>query len=189
MPASLVAATQSLEANTQSKETASPPAQETFLGAVGDDSFENMPIGADRSPLRRPRQPHARLPRVRPRANGTSACSLPSPSCRPASLRRSSMVPRLRTLPSPASPRPCPIRGLSRRELSVCPGSSRSRASDSHCSTGDKCRRHRSRRTRRALRNRSLSNIEPVCGTPKSKLENGAQRPAPETRPSRTEMP
>src|SRR5258705_8787054 len=58
MPASLVAATQSLEANTQSKETASPPAQETFLGAVGDDSFENMPIGADRSPLRRPRQPH-----------------------------------------------------------------------------------------------------------------------------------
>ena len=31
---------------------------------------------------------------------------LPSPSSRPASLRRSSMAPRLRTLWSPASPRP-----------------------------------------------------------------------------------
>ena len=36
---------------------------------------------------------------------------------------------------------------------------------------------------------RSLSAIEPVCGPPKWKLQNGAQRPAPETRPSRTEMP
>jgi hypothetical protein len=37
--------------------------------------------------------------------------------------------------------------------------------------------------------NRSLSTVEPVCGTPKWKLENGAQRPAPETRPARTEIP
>src|ERR1700730_10862184 len=34
--------------------------------------------------------------------------------------------------------------------------------------------------------NRSLSNIEPVSATPKRKLKNGDQRPAPETRPSRT---
>jgi hypothetical protein len=37
--------------------------------------------------------------------------------------------------------------------------------------------------------NRSPSTVEPVCGTPKWKLENGAQRPAPETRPARTEKP
>jgi hypothetical protein len=37
--------------------------------------------------------------------------------------------------------------------------------------------------------NRSLSTIEPVCGTPKWKLENDAQRPASETRPARTEIP
>ena len=37
--------------------------------------------------------------------------------------------------------------------------------------------------------NRSLSTIEPVCGTPKWKLENGAQRPAPEIRPARIEKP
>jgi hypothetical protein len=37
--------------------------------------------------------------------------------------------------------------------------------------------------------NRSLSAIEPVSATAKRKLENGEQRPAPETRPSRTEMP
>ena len=37
--------------------------------------------------------------------------------------------------------------------------------------------------------NRSLLNIEPVSATPKRKLKNGAQRPAPETRPSRTETP
>jgi hypothetical protein len=37
--------------------------------------------------------------------------------------------------------------------------------------------------------NRSLSTIEPVCGTPKWKLEDGAQRPAPETRPARIEKP
>ena len=36
---------------------------------------------------------------------------------------------------------------------------------------------------------RSLSAIEPVSATAKRKLENGAQRPAPETRPSRTRMP
>jgi hypothetical protein len=30
---------------------------------------------------------------------------------------------------------------------------------------------------------------KPVCGTPKWKLENGAQRPAPETRPARNEKP
>jgi hypothetical protein len=66
--------------------------------------------------------PSPRLPSVRPRANGTSASSLPSPSCRPASSRRSSMAPRLRTLRSPALPRPCPIRGPSRK-----------RGLDSHC--------------------------------------------------------
>src|SRR2546429_287520 len=38
-----------------------------------------------------------------------------------------------------------------------------------------------------ANRNRSLSHIEPVCGTPKRKLENGEQRLAPETHRSRTE--
>jgi hypothetical protein len=47
-------------------------------------------------------------------------CWLPSPSCRPASLRRSSMAPRLRTSRSPASPRPCPIHGLSRSRASDC---------------------------------------------------------------------
>jgi hypothetical protein len=47
-------------------------------------------------------------------SNATSACLLLSPSCRPASLRRSSTVPRLRISPSPASPRHCPIPGPSR---------------------------------------------------------------------------
>src|SRR6202011_2356277 len=37
--------------------------------------------------------------------------------------------------------------------------------------------------------NRSLSAIEPVSATAKRKLENGEQRPAPETRPLRAEMP
>ena len=37
--------------------------------------------------------------------------------------------------------------------------------------------------------NRSLSTIEPVCGPPIWKLENDAQRPAPETRPARIEKP
>src|SRR3984893_401430 len=37
--------------------------------------------------------------------------------------------------------------------------------------------------------NRSLSAIDPVSATAKRKLENGEQRPAPETRPLRTEMP
>jgi hypothetical protein len=37
--------------------------------------------------------------------------------------------------------------------------------------------------------NRSLSAIEPVSATAKRKLENGEQRPAPETRAQRTEMP
>jgi Recombinase len=41
--------------------------------------------------------PSPRLPSVRPRANGISACWLLSPSCRPGSLRRSSMAPRLGT--------------------------------------------------------------------------------------------
>ena len=37
----------------------------------------------------------------------------------------------------------------------------------------------------KALREPSLSTIEPVSAAPKWKLENGAQRPAPETRPAR----
>jgi hypothetical protein len=54
------------------------------------------------------------LPELHPRVHhdprsrtqtGTSASSLPSPSCRPASLRRSSMAPRLRTLRSPCQGR------------------------------------------------------------------------------------
>jgi hypothetical protein len=64
----------------------------------------NRPTTSDSAAL--PSSPG--LPSVRPRANGTSACWLPSPSCRPASLRRSSMAPRLRTSRSLASPRPCP---------------------------------------------------------------------------------
>ncbi len=35
----------------------------------------------------------------------------------------------------------------------------------------------------------SLSTIEPVSAPPKWKLKNGEQRPAPETRPARTEIP
>ena len=53
----------------------------------------NWPTTSDSAAL----PPSPGLPSVRPRANGTSACWLPSPSCRPASLRRSSMAPRLRT--------------------------------------------------------------------------------------------
>jgi hypothetical protein len=37
--------------------------------------------------------------------------------------------------------------------------------------------------------NRSLSAIEPVSATAKRKLENGEQRPAPETYPARAEVP
>src|SRR6202011_53346 len=37
--------------------------------------------------------------------------------------------------------------------------------------------------------NRSLSAIEPVSATAKRKLENGEQRPAPETYPARVEIP
>jgi hypothetical protein len=37
--------------------------------------------------------------------------------------------------------------------------------------------------------NQSLSTIEPVCGTPRRKLENGEQRLAPETRRSKAESP
>src|SRR5580704_12370543 len=37
--------------------------------------------------------------------------------------------------------------------------------------------------------NRSLSTAEPVSAPPKWKLENGEQRPAPETFPARAEMP
>ena len=36
--------------------------------------------------------------------------------------------------------------------------------------------------------NRSLSAIEPVSAPPKGKLKNGDQRPAPKTRPARTEI-
>ena len=121
--------------------------------------------------------PSPRSPSVKPRANGTSACWLPSPSCRPASLRRSSMAPRLRISRSPASPRRCPIRGPSRsREL----GSSMKcyAARDFMPSPATRC-----------SANRSLSHIEPVSGTPKRKLENGEQRLAPKTHPSRTEIP
>ena len=49
------------------------------------------------------------LPGVKDRANGTSACW--RRSSRPASLRRSSMGPRLRISRSPASPRPCRVHG------------------------------------------------------------------------------
>ena len=62
----------------------------------------------------------------------------PLPSCRLASLRRSLMEPRLRTSRSPASPRPCPI-----------PGVSRSGASDCDVSPATHARRHRSRRRNR----------------------------------------
>ena len=44
----------------------------------------------------------------------------PLPSCRLASLRRSLMEPPLRTSRSPASPRPCPIPGVSRSGASDC---------------------------------------------------------------------
>ena len=37
--------------------------------------------------------------------------------------------------------------------------------------------------------NQSLSAVEPVSAPPKRKLENRQQRPAPETRPARTEIP
>jgi hypothetical protein len=37
--------------------------------------------------------------------------------------------------------------------------------------------------------NQSLSASEPVSAPPKRKLENRQQRPAPETRPARTEIP
>ena len=43
--------------------------------------------------------------------------------------------------------------------------------------------------TRRHSANQSLSAVEPVSASPKRKLENGEQRPAPETRAQRTEMP
>ena len=39
------------------------------------------------------------------------------------------------------------------------------------------------------MTNRSLSAIEPVSATAKRKLENGEQRPAPETYPARAEIP
>src|ERR1700731_3943702 len=37
--------------------------------------------------------------------------------------------------------------------------------------------------------NQSLSAVEPVSAPPKWKLKDGEQRPAPETRPARTEIP
>jgi hypothetical protein len=42
---------------------------------------------------------------------------------------------------------------------------------------------------KRHCANRSLSTAEPVSAPPKWKLENGEQRPAPETLAQRTEMP
>ena len=60
--------------------------------------------------------PSLRSPSMKPRANGTSACLLPSPFCRPASLPQSSMPQRLRILRLQVSPKPCPIRGPSRSE-------------------------------------------------------------------------
>jgi hypothetical protein len=59
--------------------------------------------------------PSPRLSNGRPRANGTSVCSLPSPSCGPVSFRRSSMARRRRISRSPASPRRCPIPRPSQR--------------------------------------------------------------------------
>ncbi len=47
--------------------------------------------------------------------------------------------------------------------------------------------RRRSTIPRRSA-NRSLSTVEPVCGTPKWKLENGEQRLAPQSRRSRIKM-
>ena len=155
-----------------------------------------------RHPARPPLAPSPRLPSVRPRANGTSACWLLSPSCRPASLRRSSMAPRLRTSRSPALPRPCPIRGPSRSRASDCDAAHWTGGAIA----GNKCSRNPSHVGQRVCRgcglragvrlipdgrpaNRSLSAIEPVCSTPKRKLENGEQRPAPKTRPARVEIP
>jgi hypothetical protein len=71
--------------------------------------------GSDESP------PSPRSPIVKPRANGTSACWHPSPSCHHASSRRLLMAPPRRISPSPAWPK-----------HSRNGGPSRSRASDSH---------------------------------------------------------
>jgi hypothetical protein len=119
---------------------------------------------------------------ARGRANGTSACWLPSPSYRPASLRRSSMAPRLRTSRSLASP-PCPIPGSSRSRGSSLkiPSLSNSWAKEPIEAVDS------GRRCRKTLR--ELSTAEPVSAPPKWKLENGKQRPAPETLAQRTKMP
>ena len=58
--------------------------------------------------------PSPRSPNAKAKANGISACWHPSPSCRPASSRRSSMASRLQISRSLASPEPCRIRGPSR---------------------------------------------------------------------------
>jgi hypothetical protein len=50
-------------------------------------------------------------------------------------------------------------------------------------------RQRRARRPQCGSANRSLSHIEPVSGMPKRKLENGEQRPVPETLRSWTESP
>jgi hypothetical protein len=94
---------------------------------------------------------------VRSRANGTSACSPPLPSCRLASLRRSLIEPRLRTSRSPASPRPCST-----------PGVSRSGASDCDVSPATHARRHRSRRRKKRIvcRPKSLPKLWTSCRRP-----------------------
>src|SRR6202023_4394175 len=58
--------------------------------------------------------PSPRSPNMKPRANGTSACSLPLPFCRPASLRQSSIAQRLRISRSQILRTPCPIPGPSK---------------------------------------------------------------------------
>ena len=138
------------------------------------------------------------------------------PSCRLASLRRSLMEPRLRTSRSPASPRPCSIPGVSRSGASDCdvaPATHarrhRSRRRNRLKQTPNQRQPSRSRNAsyvgqrvyrscglRAGVRltlqgspaNRSLSAIEPVSAPPKGKLKNGNQRPAPKTRPARTEI-
>jgi hypothetical protein len=86
---------------------------------IGDQGVERGDRRKTRCSARRNRQgprmdrghsaalpPSLRSPNMKPRANGTSACSLPSPFCRPASLPQSSMAQRLRILRSQVSPKP-----------------------------------------------------------------------------------
>ena len=115
-----------------------------------------------------------------------------------------------------SSPRPCPIPGVSRSGASDCDVSPatharrhRSRRRNRLKQTPNQRPPSRSRNAsyvgQRAYRscglragvrltphgspaNRSLSAIEPVSAPPKGKLKNGDQRPAPKTRPARTEI-